>query len=181
MKSNLAMRMGITIVAAFLSFASTLLAQPAAGPLNIQGLDQFSIAGVRSRAMGGTGVASANDASALFLNPATLAPSVMEIRAGGLFGATMRQQTQEWVPMRPIPGLSVLFEGLTGTVKTPDSLGRAGLPLSAWSTVQRQYDDIQPNWSRNSSGTQPLSLVAAMPLTLAGMSMSKAYQPPLQL
>jgi hypothetical protein len=170
MKSNLAIRKGITIAAAFLGLASTVVAQPAAGPLNVQGLSQFSFVGVRSRAMGGTGIASANDAAALFSNPAALAPSVPEFRVGGLLGTTASQQTQEWVPMRPIPGLSVLFEGLTGTIKTPDSLGKPGLPLSAWSSLQRQYDNIQPNWSRNSSRTQPLSLVAAMPLTVTGMS-----------
>ena len=172
MKSSLAMKLDILIVAAFLSVGSVALAQPAARPLDIQGLDQFSIAGIRSRAMGGTGVASANDASALFSNPASLNPSLLELRAGGLLGATMRQQTQEWVPMRPVPGLSVLFEGLTGTIKTPDSLGKAGLPLSAWSTLQKQYDDIQPNWKKNSSSSQPLSLVVAMPLTLAGINVA---------
>lgn len=172
MKSSLAMKLDILIVAAFLSIGSVALAQPAARPLDIQGLDQFSIAGIRSRAMGGTGVASANDASSLFSNPASLNPSFLEVRAGGLLGATMNQQTQEWVPMRPIPGLSVLFEGLTGAIKTPDSLGKAGLPLSAWSTLQKQYDDLQPNWKKNSSGSQPLSLVAAMPLTLAGINVA---------
>jgi hypothetical protein len=172
MKSNLAIRKGIMIVAAFLSLASGALAQPSAAPLTVQGLSQFSFAGVRSRAMGGTGIASANDASALFSNPAALALSAMEIRAGGLFGATMSKQTQEWVPMRAVPGLSVLFEGLTGNIKTPDSLGKPGLPLSAWSTLQKQYDNIQPNWDRNSSATQPLSLVAAMPVTLAGVNIA---------
>jgi len=172
MKSSLAKRTDILIVAALLSLASTVVAQPSARPLDIQGLDQFSTTGVRSRGMGGTGIASANDASALFLNPATLAPSVFEIRAGDVLGATMSQQTQEWVPMRPIPGLSVLFEGLTGTVKTPDSLGKPGLPLSAWSSLQKQYDNIQPNWEKNSLGSHLFSLVAAMPLALAGMNIS---------
>jgi len=172
MKSSLAKRIDIQLAAALLSLASTLVAQPAARPLDIQGLDQFSITGVRSRAMGGTAVASANDISALFSNPAALAPSGFEIRAGGLVEATRRQQTQEWVPMRPIPGLSVLFEGLTGTIKMPDSLGKAGLPLSAWSTVQRQYDDIRPNWNKNSSGALPLSMAAAMPIKFADLDIS---------
>ncbi|MDP2883547.1 MAG: outer membrane protein transport protein [Ignavibacteria bacterium] len=172
MKSSLAKRTDVLIVAAFLSFASAF-AQPAARPLDIQGLDQFSVSGVRSRAMGGTGVASAIDASALFSNPATLSQlSSFEVRAGGFFGTAMSKQTQEWVPMRPIPGLSVLFEGLTGTVKTPDSLGKPGLPLSAWSSLQKQYDNLQPNWDRSSSRTQPLSLAAAMPLTVAGMNIA---------
>ncbi|TSA15942.1 hypothetical protein D4R75_14155 [bacterium] len=174
MKSSLAKRIDVTIVAAILSFAS-VFAQPAARPLDVQGLDQFSASGVRSRAMGGTGVASAVDASALFSNPAALAQlSSFEIRAGGLFGSTMSKQTQEWVPMRPLPGLSALFEGLTGDVKTPDSLGRSGLPLSAWNTLQKQYDNLTPGWDRTSSRTQPLSLAAAMPLTVAGMNVAAA-------
>jgi hypothetical protein len=173
MKSSLAKKIDITIVAAFLGLASTVVAQPAARPLDIQGLDQFSVSGVRSRAMGGTGVASAVDASALFSNPAALARlSSLEIRAGGLFGSTISKQTQEWVPMRPLPGLSALFEGLTGNVKTPDSLGKPGLPLSAWNTLQKQYDNIAPNWDRNSSRAQPLSLAAAMPLTVGGMNIA---------
>jgi opacity protein-like surface antigen len=65
-----------------------------------------------------------------------------------------------------------LFEGLTGTIKTPDSLGKPGLPLSAWNTLQKQYDNIQPNWDRNSSGSQPLSLVAAAPLMLGGVNIA---------
>ena len=170
MKSSIA-RTQHTIVVALLSTASVMLAQPAAGPLTVQGLDQLSITGVRSRAMGGTGIASAVDASALFSNPAALGEiSSLEIRGGGVFGSTARNQTQEWVPMRPVPGLSVLFEGLTGTIKTPDSLGVPGLALSAWSSLQKQYDEIRPNWDRSASGGRPLSLVAATPLTVGGMS-----------
>jgi long-subunit fatty acid transport protein len=171
MKSSVAKRIVFTIAAAVLCPASVVVAQPAAGPLNIQGLDQFSVSGVRSRAMGGTGVASAVDASALFSNPAALARlSSFEIRAGGLFNSTSRKQTQEWVPMRPLPGLSALFEGLTGNIKTPDSLGIAGLPLGAWSSLQKQYDNLTPNWDQSSSAAQPLSVVAAMPLTLGNVN-----------
>lgn len=175
MKSSLARRILFTIVVAVLGVTSIVVAQPASGPLNIQGLDQFSVSGVRSRAMGGTGVASAVDASALFSNPAALAQlSSFELRAGGLFNSTSRQQSQVWVPMRPLPGLSALFEGLTGTIKTPDSLGKPGLPLSAWSALQKQYDNISPNWNRNSTDTQPLSLVAAVPLTFQGVDVVAA-------
>jgi hypothetical protein len=176
MKSSLAKAETIVIISGLFWSASIMTAQPAASPLDIQGLSQFSIAGVRSLGMGGTSVASALDASALFSNPAALARlSGFEIRSGGLFGSTSRQQTQEWVPMRPIPGLSVLFEGLTGTVKRPDSLGVAGLPLGAWSTLQSQYDDIRPNWDGKSSGSQPLSLVAAMPFSFAGLDIAAGF------
>lgn len=173
MRSSFAKHMNTTIVAALLGFASIATAQPAAGPLTIQGLDQFSFTGVRSRAMGGTSAANALDASALFTNPAALSRlSSFEVRAGGLFVSSNREQTQEWVPMRPVPGMSVLFEGLTRFVKVPDSLGIAGHPLSAWSTLQRQYDDIEPNWTKTSSRAQPLSLAAALPLTVAGMKIA---------
>jgi long-subunit fatty acid transport protein len=173
MKSSLAIRIGVFFSAAVLGCTSLMVAQPAAGPLSIQGLDQFVVAGIRSRAMGGTSIASVRDASALFSNPAALSHlAAFEIRAGGLFGAASRSQSQEWVPMRPLPGISVLFEGRTGTIKTPDSLGVPGLPLSSWSRLQKQYDTIEPNWSRRSSRAQPLLLAAAMPLTVAGINIA---------
>ncbi len=171
MKSSLDKKMYVVIIAAVLSCTSILVAQPAASPLSVQGLDQFSVIGVRSRSMGGTGAASANDASALFSNPAALSRlTSFEIRGSGIFITADRQQTQEWVPMRNLPGISVMFEGLTGTIKTPDSNGVPGLPLSAWSKLQKQYDNITPNWEKKSSRTQPLSLAAAMPFTIAGMN-----------
>ncbi|MCX6136403.1 MAG: hypothetical protein NTV54_02780 [Ignavibacteriales bacterium] len=173
MKSGLAGKIDFVIVVGTLFCASIVLAQPAAGPLDIQGLDQFSVAGVRSRAMGGTAIANANDASALFSNPAALSRlNSFEIRMSGLLGNTARQQTQEWVPYMSNPGLSVLFESLTGTI--PTAMDSLGTPLSGWKAVQRQYDNIGPNWNRSSSGVQPLSLAAALPLTIAGISMTAA-------
>ena len=70
MKLNFNKKFAVTFIALFLSIASITAAQPAANALDIHGLDQFSLIGVRSRAMGGTTIANANDASALFSNPA---------------------------------------------------------------------------------------------------------------
>ncbi len=169
MKSSLGKKICLTFVALMLSVASVMIAQPAASPLDVQGLDQNVITGARSRAMGGTGIASANDGSALFSNPAALSRlTSFEIRASGVFGKILREQSQQWVPMRPVPGLSVLFEGLTGTVVTPlDSLGR---PLRFDSTVQRQYDNMSPNWNNSSSKGEPFSLTAALPLMIGGIN-----------
>ncbi len=50
-----------------------------------------------------------------------------------------------------------------------DSLGN---PLSAWETLQRQYDDITPNWSRSSSSAQLFSLAAALPVTIAEINIT---------
>ena len=166
MTTRLPKNMIVMVSAGVLGIASSLVAQPAAGPLTIQGLDQFTIAGVRSRAMGGTNIAVCNDASSLFSNPAALSllPSA-EIRASGFFQSSSREQTQQWVPLKNLPDISVLFEGLSGTIKTPVDI--TGTPLSAWSTLHKQYDAIGPNWNTSSSATQPLSLVGALPLKLA--------------
>ncbi len=146
-----------------------VFAQPSSGPLNIQGLEQRSINGIRTRAMGGASTASANDASALFSNPATLTRiTSMEVRGSGMFRTTFRDQRQEWVPFMTNPGLSVLFEGLTQYIPMP--LDSNGNNLPPWKTLQRQYDDLKPNWERTNSSVLPLSLAAALPVNIAEFS-----------
>jgi long-subunit fatty acid transport protein len=171
MNFRLAGKITLLIVGATLCSGSIVFSQPAAGPLDVQGLDQTVIPGTRSRAMGGTTVANSNDASALFSNPAALSRvSSFEIRAGGVMGKTHRKQTQEWVPYMSNPALSVLFESLTDPIPIPlDSLGN---PLTAWKTLQRQYDNITPDWDRSSSAVQPFSLAAALPFILAEVNIT---------
>jgi len=171
MTFRLGRKMAFMIVGSTLCGSSIVFAQPAAGPLAVQGLEQTVLQGTRSRAMGGTAVANANDASALFSNPAALSRlRSFEIRAGGLTGKTQHQQIQEWVPYMSNPELSVLFESLTDQIPIPyDSLGN---PLSAWETLQRQYDDITPNWSRSSSSAQLFSLAAALPVPIAEINIT---------
>jgi hypothetical protein len=175
MTVSLAKKITSMIVVAAFCCVSPLAAQIAAGPLDVQGLDQLSVVGGRSRAMGGTVGANGNDASALFSNPAALSRlGLFELRVGGIFESTARQQTQEWVPYMSDPGLSAMFESLADPSHIPTPKDSLGVPLTGWKAVQRQYDNIQPNWSRNSSSVQPLSLVAAMPLKVAGLSVTAA-------
>jgi long-subunit fatty acid transport protein len=186
MKSNLPNAIGVMFGVVLFSCSSIMNAQPAAVPLDIQGLDQNVIIGARSRAMGGSTVANANDAYALFSNPAALSHlNSFEIRVGGLFERTMRDQTQNWVPTTDVTPMSALFEGLTGGIKRSDSIAAipykyppGGIPTDSvpgipyknpWNMVQRQYDNLGPNWNRPSMTTQPMTLAAAMPLTLAGI------------
>jgi opacity protein-like surface antigen len=71
-----------------------------------------------------------------------------------------------------LPSISAFFEGLTGYIKQPDN---AGTPLTnPWDNVQRPYDNIGPNWSTTSSKTRPLTLAAALPLTVEGIEITPA-------
>jgi long-subunit fatty acid transport protein len=173
MKSSRSNTHGVMLGVVLFGFSSIASAQPAAGPLDIQGLDRFVITGVRARAMGGVSIANVSDATALFVNPAALSQlTAMEIRAGGMYDNNSRQQSQNWIPTKDLPTLSVLFEGLTGGIKTPDSAGRP--VTNPWLNVQRQYDNIGPNWSTTSSGTRPLTFAVAMPLTVRGTKVTPA-------
>jgi opacity protein-like surface antigen len=173
MKSSRAKILGAMIGIVVLGFSSIVSAQPSVGPLNVQGLDQFAITGARARAMGGTGIAGSNDVTALFANPAALSQlTALEIRVGGFLGNNLRKQDQSWIPSKDVPAMSVLFEGLTGYIKT---LGSASSPVTnPWDNVQRPYDNIGPNWSKTSSTMRPLTLAAALPMTVQGMKVTPA-------
>ncbi len=144
----------------------SVCAQPAAAPLGIQGLDQWVTSGARSRAMGSTGLAGLQDASALFSNPAALSQlSVMEVRLGGSFASVDQRQDQSWVPLKNLPGLSLLFEGQVRGIRSP--LNALGQPLTPWTTLQKPYDDIASGWRRRTSVGRPQMLAIAVPVTVA--------------
>jgi opacity protein-like surface antigen len=173
MKSSRANALGVMLGIVMISVSSIVSAQPAASPLGIQGLDHVVITGVRARAMGGTSIANVNDVTGLFANPAALSQlTTLEIRVGGLLENNQRQQDQNWIPTKDLPSLSVLFEGLTGGIKTPDSAGRP--VTNPWLNVQRQYDNIGPNWNTKASTSRPLNFAAAMPLTIEGIKVTPA-------
>jgi hypothetical protein len=178
MKPSLTKRIRVTVSAMVLGVTAIVTAQPAASPLDVQGLDQLAITGARSRGMGGTRIAAGNDAYALFSNPASLSElTAGEVRVSGLLENTQRQQTQNWVPLKTLPGLSVLFQGLSGGIKSPTDTG--GNPLSPWETLQKQYDALGPDWKKHSSATRPMAIAAALPVDVwdfklvAGLGVSR--------
>jgi len=176
MTVSLAGKISFVIAAAVLCCTSVTVAQIAAGPLTVQGLDHLSTAGVRSRAMGGTVGANGYDASALFSNPAALSRlKSAEVRLGGLFGNTSQEQTQEWVPFMTNPALSALFEGLADEAHIPTAKDSMGVPLTGWKAVQRQYDNIRPNWDRSASAAKPFSLAAAAPVTIGDLRITAGF------
>lgn len=133
-------------------------------PLGIYGLENTTVAGTRSRAMGWSSIANTNDASALFGNPAMLTRlEQYDIRIGGVSSASTYSQRQEWYPNKVYATLSLLLEDrLIGISDT----GQNQIAL------ERKYDDIGPNWESKKSRIRPSYLAAAAPLTVSGMKMT---------
>ena len=173
MKSSRANILGAIIGIVVLGSSSIVSAQPSVGPLNVQGLDQFVTTGARARAMGGASIAGSNDVTALFANPAALSQlTALEIRVGGFLENNLRKQDQSWIPSKDVPSMSALFEGLTGYIK---ALGSGSSPVTnPWDNVQRPYDNIGPNWNKTSSRTRPLTLAAALPMTVEDVKVTPA-------
>ncbi|ARA94926.1 hypothetical protein AWN76_018370 [Rhodothermaceae bacterium RA] len=128
--------------------ATSAVAQDVADPLTFQGLDQAAVPGARARAMGGFLVGDARDATALFADPAALSRlAAPEIRLGGGYTATHREQRQRWIPNRVYAELSLLF---------------ANDPEAQHPT--RAFDTIRPNWEDDRSAVRPLLGAVALPL-----------------
>jgi hypothetical protein len=135
-------------------------------PLGFIGADNLSIAGTRARAMGWSSIGNANDATALFNNPALLSRlQDYEVRIGGISTSTTSSQRQEWYPDKVYATLSLLLEDrLVGISDT----GQNQIVL------ERKYDDIGPNWSKERSRIRPSGIVGAVPLEVSGMRMTMA-------
>jgi hypothetical protein len=141
-----------------------LLAQGAGAPIDLQGMNQVNIIGVRARGMGGVSVAAANDANALFGNPALLTRLKSgEVRIAGQGTIAEDQQTQQWVPNRIYPGLSLLMADQWAGVKDPD-LSTLSVDAAQWEKLQKPFDTMGPNWKRTKNRVVPISIAAAMPL-----------------
>ncbi len=88
------------------------------------------------------------------------------ISVGGLGESVSSEQIQQYAPVKYYSNLSLLLEGLTGSIPDPDtSLGGA----TAADTVQRPFDAIGPNWSSSKNRARPLQVFLGMPFEFAGM------------
>jgi hypothetical protein len=143
---------------------TSLKAQDAANPLDLQGMNQSVPLSVRSRGMGGTIVASGNGSSSLFANPALLSRVLSgEVRVAAYGAMSAQRQSQEWVPNRIYPGLSLLMEDKWAGIKDPN-LDSLSADAARWEKLQKPLDTIGPNWSRKKTRTLPMSIAAAYPI-----------------
>ena len=158
MKTQRALSLGALLFV----FPVFVAAQGTYYPLSFQGMEHSSVRSARTVAMGGTSIALSNDATALFSNPAALMQLQMpEVRLGATLYSSTADQTQEWIPNRFYPNLSLLMENLTGGIKPPVVVNPAD-------ELQVPYDDLVPNWSSTRSILRPATISAALPFTLFG-------------
>jgi hypothetical protein len=159
----------LSVVAALFLHSPLVLTQGAGQPLTIQGLEHNNLFDVRTRGMGGAGLASGRNATIVFTNPAGLATiNALDIRVAGNVVTGSQQQTQEWYPNRLYPGLSLLMEDKWGLIQAPTDTG--GNPITdPWEQLQKPFDTMGPNWARKTNRTAPLNIACALPVVIEGV------------
>ncbi len=160
----------ISILFVFLAVPNQQLsAQGYGGPLNFHGIDNVTLHSAGMRGFGGVTIGIQDDVSLMFHNPASLRSlDGLQFSIGGLQQSNDISQEQHYGPVRNYPNLSLLLEGLTHLV--PDPVETPRRP-GTQDTVQRPYDDIQPNWSNSNSNTIPVQAMVAMPFSVGGFNM----------
>ncbi|MCI0691933.1 hypothetical protein L0337_07995 [candidate division KSB1 bacterium] len=148
-------------------FAQSLFAQGYGGPLTFQGLNRYALHSAAARAMGGVTIGVRQDIGLMFQNPAALQSlQGMQVSLGGLQLSQDAKQEQNYAPVRYYPNLSLLLEGLTAQIPNPDT---TLFGFTAQDTVQRPFDNIDPNWSRSKNHSTSLQALLAVPLSLGNV------------
>jgi len=163
----------ITTVSALLSFAilpmQPLSAQGYGGPLDVHGIDNVTLHSAAMRGFGGVRIGIQDDVSLMFHNPASLQSiNGIQVSFGGFQQSKDITQVQQYGPVRNYPNLSLILESLTADI--PDPSQYPGRPTTQ-DTVQRPYDDIQPNWSNSNSNTLPIQAMIAVPFSVGSLNM----------
>jgi len=147
--------------------AYNCLAQGYGSPLTMQGINRATLSSASSLAAGGITTGVLNDVSLMFSNPSLI--QTLEGAQVSLSGAqryTDAQQNQEWFPLRYLPNFSLLMGGLTQYIPEPTDTIPLSRPRDARDSIQRPYDNIQPNWSRTERQGAPLQGSVAVPFSI---------------
>ena len=143
-------------------FAKVLSAQGYGGALTFQGIENFTMHSAGTRAIGGVSIGSKQDIGLMFQNPATLSSMQnIQVSIGGQYFSEDLKQEQEYAPVRYYPNLSLLLDSRTVHIPNPDT---SLFGFTAQDTVQRPYDNIQPNWSRSKNDNMPIQAFLAVPI-----------------
>jgi hypothetical protein len=132
----------------------------------MQGFGQATFHSAAQRGFGGVTIGLSNDLGVMFHNPAALQSlDGPAISVGGLGQFLSAGQVQQYAPVKYYSNLSLLLEGLTGSIPDPDSLFGGA---TAADTVQRPYDSIGPNWSSSKSRARPIQVFLGAPFEYSG-------------
>jgi hypothetical protein len=144
-------------------FIQPLFAQGYGEALTYQGVDHFLLQSAASRAMGGISIGLKQDIGLMFQNPAALASmGSIQISAGGQLSYSDLKQEQNYAPVRYYSNLALLLESRTDQIPDPDP---TLFGFTAQDTVQRPYDNIQPNWTHSNDNNIPLQALVAVPFS----------------
>ena len=162
------------VMAALLTAAPLVVgvgtAQENRGPLTFEGLNQQLNHSAVSRAFGGVTVGGQSGVGLMFQNPASLGMlDGVQVSVAGLRTYRDVDQVQHFAPVRYYPNLSLLLENRTDDIPDPDPDLVGFTPADS---VQRPFDDITPNWSRSTTNTLPLHALAAVPISLGGVTLT---------
>jgi len=153
------------LIILFVSSTQLLYSQEYNKTLTFQGFDHYLLHSASGRAMGGISIGVTNDPGLMFQNPAAMKSiESIQVSVSGSNLSSDTKQQQDYAPVRYFPNLSLLLESLTDQVPDvpPDT--------SIWAygtlrdTVQRPYDDIQPDWSHSRNDNLPLQASIAVPI-----------------
>lgn len=148
-------------------------AQSLADPLSFNGAHQRSTQSAAVIGAGGMTMLARDDASTMLHNPAMLATlSGIQVSLGGIYRSVDRSQVQQYAPVRYYPNLSLLLEGLADQIPDPDPELVGFTPADS---VQRDFDDISPNWSSTGSESAPLQAFVAAPVTVGGFRLAAGF------
>ena len=155
-----------TLVFAFIGEAA---AQGNGGPLTIQGLHQQHNPSAASRGFGGVSIGTRSNIELMFANPAAMQglPGI-RVSIAGVQQYRDQRQDQRFAPVRYFPNLSLLLENMTDRIPDPDPELVGFTPADS---VQRPFDDIQPNWSRSGTSNRPLHALLAVPFSFGGVNL----------
>lgn len=154
----------LTTVIIVILLSGSARAQDMADPLTFQGMEHYNPLNVRSRAMGGSGVAALGQVSALFSNPASLADlSGLEISVGGSWRNLGHEQSQRWNPNRFYADLSIMLENRFDNIKDPEII------RDSTDFLHKPFDDLKPAWKNDNSSARPSAMAAGIPFSLAGL------------
>jgi opacity protein-like surface antigen len=164
---------GLLAILATLCLSGAIESASAQGygqPLTMQGVDRHILTSAASRGAGGISVGMAGDPSVMFANPAALqAIEGIHLTFGAMGSGGSQEQVQEWYPLRNFPTFSLMMEGLIGLIDDPDLTEVPEGGFGPEDSIARPYDDIQPNWSRQTPRRQSLQGFLAIPIEVSGL------------